>query len=260
MQDAGVGDGDVISVDDVASAGTESAEGAKGLSCCATATTDGLGEECGCIDSGSGDVTGVGDLDSATGGIADEGAAKDDGITDGETSNTTTTTHGLGEQTDGIVTGGLNQAGACDLYGTSVGGSGATGTHEDVACDFSGGTTTTTDGLGEQCGRAEPFADEAFSGVAYGDITTIGKSANKVGGTEVETGANVTGTAATATDGLHIDERAEVAGSLNRAGVGERNLACTLASGAIAASELSGSVDLTGVTTTTTNGLEADTW
>ena len=219
-----------------------------------------MGEECGCIDSGCGDVTGIGDLHSATGGIADEGTAKDDGITDGETSDTTTTTYGLGEQTDGIVTGGLNQAGACDLDCTSVGGSGAAGTHEDVACDFSGGTTTTTDGLGQQCGRAEPFAEQEFSGVAHGDITTIGRSANEVGGTKVEAGADVAGTAATATDGLHVDKRAEVAGSLNSARVGESNLACVLASGAIAASELSGSFDLTGVTTTTSNRLEADTW
>ena len=152
LEDAPIGDGDVFSVGDVASAGTESAEGAKGLSRCTTTTTDGLGEECSCVNTSGGDVTGVGDVDSSTGGVANDRAAEDDGVTDGESCDTTATTNGLGKQTDGIVTGGLDLAGAGHVHSASIGGAGAAGTHRDVACDFSAGTTSTTDGLGKESG------------------------------------------------------------------------------------------------------------
>ena len=70
LQDAAVDNGDIISIDDVASTGPEPAEGANRLRCCTTTTTDGLCKQRGSIDAGGCDGTVVGDADAATTGIA----------------------------------------------------------------------------------------------------------------------------------------------------------------------------------------------
>jgi len=254
-----VRDGDGIGVGDVTGAGAQAAEGTEGLGSSTTTTTDGLGEESSGIDARRGDVSCVGDGDGATGGIADEGAAEDDGVTSGEAGDTTTTADGLGEQTDGVVAGGLDGAGVGDAHRAGVGDASAAGTHRHVACHFSCGTTTTTDGLSEKCWRAEAFADQEFSSVVNGDISAIGRCANQVHGTEVEGGADIAGAATTTTDGLNVDQWAELTGGLHRARVGERDLACVLAAGAVDAAELGSAIDLAGVSTTATDGLEADT-
>ena len=78
--------------------------------------------------------------------------------------------------------------------------------------------------------------------------------------TKVEGGANVAGKSAATTDGLDVENGAEIARSFHRARVVQGDSACVLAAGAVLAAELGRPVDLTGVGTTTTDGLEADAW
>ena len=72
LERALVRDSDSTRIRDLTSTCTKATEGTESLGRCTTTTTDGLGEECGCIDAGRGDVSGIGNANGAAAGATDQ--------------------------------------------------------------------------------------------------------------------------------------------------------------------------------------------
>ena len=118
--------------------------------CCSTAATNGLRYECGSVDPKGCDVSTVVDGDAATAAVSRDRPAQNDLITGRQSSVAATTTHTLGQDSEGVVANGLNGAGVRHRHIASGGCAAACRAHGDVAADGTCAATTTANALNQQ--------------------------------------------------------------------------------------------------------------